>query len=236
MTRLGAPRLRWLLALVLASVVSLASSHQRAHAAPSDDAKLRAIQHAIDALQLAHAEQLPAAPADTASMAANVGYFRGVLAFHHGDYATAAQEIDAAIARSGNNRNPTWLLMQTMAREAQALIGSMTLHVSPNQRYRVHATTEDALLVPYALQVLEAADRALTEQLGIQVPGPVRLEIFPSAASLARVSPLTEQQIETSGTIALCKWNRLMITTPRALVRGYPWADTIAHVLTHLLV
>jgi tetratricopeptide (TPR) repeat protein len=42
------------------------------------------------------------------------------------------------------------------------------------------------------------------------------------------------EQIETSGTVALCKWNRLMVTSPRALVRGYPWVDTIAHELTHL--
>jgi tetratricopeptide (TPR) repeat protein len=42
------------------------------------------------------------------------------------------------------------------------------------------------------------------------------------------------REIESSGAIALCKWSRLMIVSPRALVHGYPWRDTIAHELTHL--
>ena len=47
---------------------------------------------------------------------------------------------------------------------------------------------------------------------------------------------LTEEEIKTSGTIALCKYNRLMITSPRDLVYGYGWADTVAHELIHLLI
>jgi tetratricopeptide (TPR) repeat protein len=77
-------------------------------------------------------------------------------------------------------------------------------------------------------------DHTLSAVMGRQVPGPIRLEVYPSAEELSKVSTLTVDQIKTSGTVALCKWNRLMITTPRALVRGYPWVDTIAHELTHL--
>jgi tetratricopeptide (TPR) repeat protein len=93
---------------------------------------------------------------------------------------------------------------------------------------------QDRVLLPYAFDVMSSMDRALSAVVGVPVPGPIRLEIYPSAAALAEVSTLTLEQIETSGTVALCKWNRLMITSPRALVRGYPWVDTIAHELTHL--
>src|SRR5262249_29214924 len=55
-------------------------------------------------------------------------------------------------------------------------------------------------------------------------------------ADLAKVSTLTRREIETSGTIALCKFNRLMIVSPRALARGYPWLDTLAHEYTHFVV
>jgi tetratricopeptide (TPR) repeat protein len=50
------------------------------------------------------------------------------------------------------------------------------------------------------------------------------------------VSSLSEEAIKTTGTIALCKYNRLMVTSPRALVRGYEWQDTITHEFTHFLV
>src|SRR5256885_17065872 len=62
------------------------------------------------------------------------------------------------------------------------------------------------------------------------------VEVYESAQALARVSPLTVAEIKASGTIALCKYNRLMITTPRALIRGYPWIDTLSHEFVHYLV
>ena len=64
----------------------------------------------------------------------------------------------------------------------------------------------------------------------------MRVEIYPEVADLARVSTLTLKEIETSGTIALCKYNRLMIVSPRALIAGYPWRDTLNHEYTHYVV
>ena len=50
------------------------------------------------------------------------------------------------------------------------------------------------------------------------------------------MSPLTEAEIETTGTIALSKYNKLMVVSPRATLFGYPWMDTLAHEYTHLVV
>ena len=50
------------------------------------------------------------------------------------------------------------------------------------------------------------------------------------------MSPLTETDIETTGTIALSKYNKLMVVSPRATIFGYPWMDTLAHEYTHLVV
>src|SRR5207253_2399876 len=95
---------------------------------------------------------------------------------------------------------------------------------------------KDTLLAPYALEALEKAYTGLTKDLGIEPPQKVRVEIYDSARSLARVSPLTIDQIKNSGTIALCKYNRLMVTSPKALLRGYPWLDTVSHEFVHYLV
>jgi tetratricopeptide (TPR) repeat protein len=95
---------------------------------------------------------------------------------------------------------------------------------------------KDTLLAPYALSALEKAYDGLTKDLGIVPAGKIRVEIYDSARSLAHVSPLTVEQIKASGTIALCKYSRLMITSPKALLRGYPWLDTLSHEFVHYLV
>jgi len=70
----------------------------------------------------------------------------------------------------------------------------------------------------------------------VQPAAKIRVEVYDSARSLARVSPLSVEQIKASGTIALCKYSRLMITSPKALLRGYPWLDTLSHEFVHYLV
>ena len=95
---------------------------------------------------------------------------------------------------------------------------------------------KDALLAPYALSALEKAYAGLTQDLGVKPAAKIRVEVYESAKSLAHVSPLTVEQIKTSGTIALCKYSRLMLTSPKALLRGYPWLDTISHEFVHYLV
>jgi tetratricopeptide (TPR) repeat protein len=50
------------------------------------------------------------------------------------------------------------------------------------------------------------------------------------------VSTLTYEQIRTTGTIAICKFNKLMVTSPKAVAQGYDWQDTLAHEYIHLVV
>jgi tetratricopeptide (TPR) repeat protein len=95
---------------------------------------------------------------------------------------------------------------------------------------------KDEVLVPYVLDALEAQRRALEEDLGWAPPGKVTVEFLNDTHELARVSTLTEDEIKTSGTIALCKFNKLMVVSPKALVKGYDWLDTAAHEYTHYVV
>ncbi len=167
----------------------------------------------------------------------DVRFERAMVRFYRGDYAGAVADLDAAgdrgTLRGPEDRRGLGALVRA-TREATAEFVTAT---SADGRYVVwHAPGPDAVLVPYAFAAMAAADRTLGEDLGVRLPGPIRLEIYPSAASLAQVSTLTVQEIATTGTIALCKWDRLMVTSPRALVRGYPWMDTIGHELVHLFL
>lgn len=95
---------------------------------------------------------------------------------------------------------------------------------------------KDELLAPYALEALEAARSALLKDLGYAPSGKTRVEVVNDARELSKVSTLTLRQIETTGTIAICKFNKLMVTSPKAVVRGYDWLDTLSHEYVHLVI
>ena len=94
----------------------------------------------------------------------------------------------------------------------------------------------DEVLVPYAGETLDAAHERFGEILRFRPTEPVHIDILPSVESLARMTPLSREEIEASGTIAMCRYNRMMIVSPRDLVYGYSWRDTLAHEYIHYLL
>ena len=94
----------------------------------------------------------------------------------------------------------------------------------------------DQVLIPYAKEVLEESYQVLGKVLGYFPKQKVLVEIYPDRIPFARISPLTLKDIVTSGTVALCKYNRLMMISPGSLVRGYNWMDTLSHEYTHYLL
>jgi tetratricopeptide (TPR) repeat protein len=164
---------------------------------------------------------------------AEAAYFRGRILFEQGKYDEAAKEYQQAEER-GAGRGAVEGELRLAKAAAEETRGNQvfesahfTLHTRPGK---------DTLLAPYALEALEKAWAGLTRDLGIEPGQKIRIEIYDSAKALARVSPLTVEQIKNSGTIALCKYSRLMVTSPRALLRGYPWLDTVSHEFVHYLV
>ncbi|MCA9533191.1 MAG: hypothetical protein KC593_05920 [Myxococcales bacterium] len=158
----------------------------------------------------------------------------GLVAFHQGEYVEAATYLERA-GTAGTGGDAAALLATVVA--TRDLVAPMREARSADGRYRIrYSAGPDEILVPYALDTLAAADRFISEALGYRAPGPIRLELYPDAESLARVSSLTVADIARSGTIALCKWDRLMVTSPRALAHGYAWTDTISHELVHLIL
>jgi tetratricopeptide (TPR) repeat protein len=166
----------------------------------------------------------------------DVAFVDGDLKFQHQQYDAAAERLDEAMkAARGGELGDEIRMMRDLARATADATKGFVL--TKGEHFVIaHATGKDALLAPYALDALEKARAALGQDFGDSPAQPIRVEIYPEVADLAKVSTLTLKEIETSGTIALCKFNRLMIVSPRALIAGYPWLDTLTHEYTHFIV
>jgi tetratricopeptide (TPR) repeat protein len=94
----------------------------------------------------------------------------------------------------------------------------------------------DEVLLDYAQEALERAYQEIGRDLECFPGEKVIVEVYPTVDSFSAASTLTPKEIETSGTVAICHFNRLMVLSPRLLLRGYPWMDTLAHEYVHYLI
>ena len=156
-------------------------------------------------------------------------FFAGRVAFGEGRYADAVSSLELA----GVEDRPGSYLR--LARDTLAITRD---HERAESEHFVffYPRGKDAILAPYALEALEAQRAALEKDLGHAPSGKVRVEVVNDASELARVSTLSLKEIDQTGTIAICKFNKLMVTSPKAVIQGYDWLDTLAHEYTHLVV
>ena len=157
---------------------------------------------------------------------------RALVRFHEGKYQEAVKLLDAASAK-GRRAETSWMvkLIRNTAKVTQHFKEKRGEHFVVK-----YEAGPDELLAEWTLATLEAQRAFLEKELGYAPPEIVPIEIYPTGDKFATVTTLTRAEIETTGTIALCKFNRMMITTPGALAYGYPWRDTLAHEYVHYVV
>ncbi len=153
----------------------------------------------------------------------------GELRFYQHRYQEAVTLLEAATPGAGQS------VLLRLARAASELASTQE-QVESEHFIVAYPKGKDAVLVPYLLETLEAERAALAADLGVAPAGKVRVEVLGSVSDLARLSTLTEAEIRASGTIALCKYDKLMLVSPKALFTGYDWLDTAAHEYVHYAV
>jgi len=154
----------------------------------------------------------------------------GRVRLHLGDYAGAV----ALLEEAGAPGNPGGYL--DVARRTQAITASYQQQESEHFVFR-YPPGKDEVLVPWALETLEAAYHRIGDVVGYKpADGKILVEVVANAEELSALSTLSIEAIKTTGTIAVCKFNKLMITSPKALLRGYEWRDTLAHEYVHLVI
>jgi tetratricopeptide (TPR) repeat protein len=152
----------------------------------------------------------------------------GVLRFYEHRYDEAVSLIEA----SGAGDAAGFLSLARGARDVtKAHVRSESDHFAVS-----HPPGKDEVLVPYLVDALERQRAALQGALGYVPPGKLRVEILNDVKELARLTTLAEAEIRASGTVAVCKFDKLMLLSPKALLKGYDWQDTAAHEYTHLVL
>jgi hypothetical protein len=94
----------------------------------------------------------------------------------------------------------------------------------------------DRALAPLLFDTVAAARDALTRDLHVDWPRPTRIVVVRDLLSLSAMTGLPYKSAQTTGTVAVAKWGRVTLLSPRASHHGYAWRDTVAHELTHLAV
>lgn len=187
----------------------------------------------LDAWRLAEAEALAAGALRDHPKSARALEFDGQVKFYQGRYAEALKSFEQALAIDSKDRRRQALKLLTQ--QTQDVHKTLTRHESPHFILYVD-DKRDGILVPYALEVLEKSYAAIGAELGFYPKEKVRVEIAPDAASFNAISTLSLRDIEETGAVGICKFNKLMIISPRALSFGYRWADSLSHEYIHYAI
>jgi tetratricopeptide (TPR) repeat protein len=190
------------------------------------------VERLLDEWRFSEGEAALTALAASQGSTAEVLYLQGYERFLAGDYPVGVAKLRAAGEQAPEDVNIKSLGALVAAAE-KAIAGHSERR---SAHFVLRYPSEDGVLADYALEALETALQNLGADLGYTPARPIHVDIYRSPSDLAAVSTLTEQEVQRTGTIALCKWGRLMATSPRALSYGYPWIDSLSHELVHYVV
>ena len=165
--------------------------------------------------------------------------------FRAARYAEAAAKLARAAEQGWT---PLWALAEeppvqvaAATREVELYQSSAEVHadfveIRRGRHVVRHRPGVDMILVEQAFETLELAERYLAPVLGGPPPGPVIVELYPDSAAFIACSGLPARSIRVTGVVALSKWGRLLVLSPAATARGYPWRHSLAHEYIHLVV
>ncbi len=165
----------------------------------------------------------------------------GIIAVYEGNYAFAEKRLAEVVAtRNLATESRTMRRAQeylALARGSLRALGrGQTLRSPDGHLEVVFADTRDALLASYLFEAMARARHAMAREVGVVPDHTVRFEILDDPAKLAMVTPLTLDNIRTTGTVGITKYRRVVMVTPRVMVYGYGWLDTAVHEYVHYIL
>jgi tetratricopeptide (TPR) repeat protein len=159
-------------------------------------------------------------------------FLLGQAQFYRGNYQEALAAFDRAQAVLSH---PGFQSYREFV--AQTVASTASLQLVETEHFRIYLDPQqDAALVPYVGEVLERSYQRLGDVFRLRPTEKVRVEIFPTPATFYPATSLSARDIEVSGAIGICKFNKIMLLSPRNLARGYRWTDALSHEYIHYLL
>jgi tetratricopeptide (TPR) repeat protein len=152
---------------------------------------------------------------------------------YRGEYLEAARWGERwAETEPTNEQAKGW---KAFAEQTAWAVQDFKTYTSPHFILRLQEE-RDGVLAEYALDALEKAYEFLGKDLGYRPSTPVRVEIFPDHQRFHAASSLSKRDIEVAGAVGICKFNKVMVLSPRVLLRGYRWLDALVHEYVHYVI
>jgi len=166
---------------------------------------------------------------------------RGLLAIYRAEYADAEALLAGAVASgnlaAGSPADEDARRYLALSRGAQQAVGSgISITSADGTVEAVFSDRNDALLAPYLFAAMARARDLVGDVIGVRPSEPVRFEFLDDPIKLAMVTPLTVENIRTTGTVGVTKYRRIMMVTPRVMIFGYGWLDTAIHEYVHYVL
>lgn len=164
-----------------------------------------------------------------------------ILALYQGGYAATEARLASLLASEGESMDEDLRELAeyylAIARGSQKALGSNVSIESDDGRFAVRfADPKDELLAPYLFDTMARAYDALGQDTGVYPTPPIRYEFYDEPEKLAMVTSLSIQNIQTTGTVGITKYLKVMMITPRVMLYGYGWMDTVVHEYAHYVI
>lgn len=158
---------------------------------------------------------------------------RTQLAFYKGRYEEAFRLSEQALSKESTNEHRQ--VMRLLAQRTRDVLKGFKRYES--EHFDLHLDEErDGILAPLLLEGLEKSYIAIGRELGFYPEEKVRVEIAPDVSSFNAISTLSLRDIEETGAVGICKFNKVMAISPRTLVQGYRWLDSLSHEYLHYAI
>ena len=159
-------------------------------------------------------------------------FLYGRALFYQGRYQEALDTFDALLDVLPH---PSFQAFRDFVAATQQSTADLELLETPN--FLIYIDPQrDAALMPYVADVLERSYQRLGGYFQFFPREKIRVEIFPTASTFHPASSLSARDIEVSGAIGICKFNKIMLLSPRNLARGYRWTDSLSHEYVHYIL
>lgn len=153
-------------------------------------------------------------------------YLLGLKAFYDGNYPKALEYF--------RKKPSEYARIKEMLEELTELTD--VFETIETKHFIVRYTGKDRILAVYLDEVIDEKAQKLFAFLDWYPKHKIILEIYPERSIFQIASTLTDKHIKVSGAIGICKFNRIMISSPRILKFGFSWMDTAVHESVHYVI